>query len=216
MRIHNTLWLCLLLAFTVFANDTTKSVEDHFVAGEALFIQIAADSSSLFNGAFPVSRDGFADFPILGKVYVLDQTPTQLATFIAEKGSTYMKDTHVKAIPAVRMTFLGNWKRQGMFFVNPQGTFWDAVLYTQGPLNEKNIHKLKVQRGHEKLAIDVLDVYSKGTTLVDAGIQTGDIVILPTPGQGFWFYFKDVVMVTASITTAVAGIISTYLLIDRL
>jgi len=196
--------------------DSKSPKNEHFVAGELVFVHVTADSNSLLNGAFFIDKEGFVEIPILGKLYILNHTPESFARIISEKGAAYMKDTHVTTRPVIRMTYLGNWKKPGMYYTNPDIALWDALYRSQGPINEKNIKKMYVLRGNDRLTIDVLDAYSKGTSIVDAGMQSGDIIILPTPGQGFWYYFRDSFTLIATIATSIGTVVNTYLLIDRM
>ncbi len=203
----------------VKANTSGRKVpEEWFIAGEALTIRIPADSSSILNGGYPIDAEGYVDLPILGKVFVTDKNRKEFQAFLKAQLAHYMKDTHITARPAIRISFLGGFLRPGMHYIHPDDVVWDAFIRSGGVALqvqvEEEIHKMLVMRGSQKLHIKPLDIFSSGLTLREAGILSGDIFVMPIPieKKGFWLYFKDGVSVFASVISVAASLMTTYLL----
>jgi len=186
---------------------------DRFVAGEALAIDVVLDTLAFLNGGYPIDSAGYVDLPVLGKVIVGGRTRDEVETFLGAKLANYLKDTHIKAVPAIRITWLGHWVKAGQYYVSPHATVWEAVYMAGGIAGERNLDKLVVRRGSETLEIPVLDGYSNGATLAGTGIRSGDIVIIPVPraDEGFWYWFRETLTLTAQIATIATAAMSTYL-----
>jgi protein involved in polysaccharide export with SLBB domain len=192
---------------------STAPGDDRFVAGEAATFNIPLDSNSFLKGGYPIDSAGFVDLPVIGRVQVADRTSEEVELFLAQKLSNYLKDTHVHAEPAIRLTLLGNWVRQGQYYVSPQSTVWEAVRMAGGIAGERNLNKLKVMRGSKDIEVPLLDDYSKGMTLAASGVKSGDIFVIPVPrdNTGGWYWFKEGITATASIATIITSVLSLYL-----
>lgn len=184
-----------------------------FKANEGLIIRVPLDTASVINGSYPIDSAGFVTLPVVGRLYVHDQTSSQLETFLAKRMSQYLRDTHVMATPVVRLSMLGFWQRPGMHYVDPSLSVWDACRVVGGPAGEANIDEWSVMRGSQVLAISLLDEFSKGTSLRNAGVRSGDIFVIPQPNpqSGFWYWFRESLTVTAQIAGIVGTTLTAYL-----
>ena len=220
--------LLLFLLFIPFISqsnevlDSAKTIkrvrtipEETFVAGEALYIKADADSSAIINGGYPINVAGYIDIPILGKYHVAGKSREQLEKDLGEKLASYLRDTHLRVRPAIRLNFLGHFQIPGMHYIMPDDVVWDAFRYAGGPATEYNWKKMKLMRGSEFVEIDLHSAFSQGLTLREAGIKTGDTFLIPTPTErGFWFYFKETIMVTGSLAGTISAVLSTYLFVE--
>jgi protein involved in polysaccharide export with SLBB domain len=193
---------------------TAPLPEERFVAGEAMTVDVVLDTVAFLNGGYPIDSSGYVDMPLLGKIMVGGKTREEVENYLSSKLANYLRDTHIQAVPAIRITWLGHWVKAGQYYVSPKSTVWDAVYMAGGIAGERNIDKLEVQRGTQKILLNVLDAYSKGTTLAGAGIQSGDIVIIPVPrpDEGFWYWFKESLTLTTQVATVVTSAMTAYIL----
>lgn len=191
----------------------TEPRMQRFVAGNALTIEIPLDTAGLIRGGYPIDSAGFADLPVVGRVLVADRTQDEVETFLAERLSNYLKDTHLKVSPAWRITLLGYFTHQGQYYVPPSSTVWEAVRLAGGMAGERTVDKITVLRGGHEVNIPFLDMYSQGRTLANGGFQSGDIVVVPVPrdNTGAWYWFKETIGVTAQLTSIVTGVITLYI-----
>lgn len=197
---------------------TTAPRDEKFVAGQALTVEVPLDSSGLIRGGYPIDSAGYVDFPILGRVFVHDKTQEDVEGFLAEKLANYLKDTHLKVTPALRLTMLGYWQRQGMYYVSPHATVWEAARMAGGLGGERTIDEIKVLRGSKETKIPFLDEYSLGRTLASAGVISGDIFMAPVPrdNTGAWYWFKESLSITAQIATIASTVITLYITYELL
>lgn len=215
----------ILLAFSAgYAAGTAQTLatapsDERFVAGEALAIDIPMDTSAFLIGGYPIDSAGYAELPILGRIEVGGKQRGMVEEFVGQKLSNYLKDTHIQITPAIRLTLLGHWGRQGQYYVSSRTTVWEAVYRAGGIGGERNLDKIKVMRGEGELPISLLSEYSKGTTLAAAGIRSGDIFVMPVPrdNTGAWYWFRETLGATAEIATVASTLLTayiTYLLIE--
>jgi protein involved in polysaccharide export with SLBB domain len=217
-RFRHVLALCLLIAcgipVLVSAQGLATGTHDEvFVAGEAMSIEVPLDSTAFLNGGYAVDSAGYAELPVLGRIEVAGKTRDQVEDYLSQKLSNYLKDTHVKAVPAIRLTLLGFWTRQGQYYVSPKTTVWEAVYGAGGIGGERNLEKIKVMRGETDLHISLLNEYSSGRTLAAAGIRSGDLFVIPVPrdNTGAWYWFKEGLTATAQLATIFGTVLTAYI-----
>ena len=210
--------LLLLPQARASANLATAPRDGHFHAGEALTVEVPLDSAGLIRGGYPIDSAGYVDFPVIGKVYVHDRTQEEVEGFLSEKLANYLKDTHIKVSPAMRLTMLGYWTRQGQYYVPPNATVWEAAHLAGGLAGERTLSKIKVLRGSKETEIPFLDEYSSGKTLLAAGFRSGDIIVVPVPrdNAGFWYWFRESLNVTAQIASIAGTVITLYITYELL
>ncbi len=222
--------LCALLGFAGSASAQTPAQtppqdaastlsraadeNDLFVAGEALTLKVPLDTASFLNGGYPIDSAGFVELPVLGKFLVAGRYRSEVEGYLGQKFANYLKDTHIEAMPAIRITLLGHFVRQGMYYLNPRATVWDAVYLSGGLAGERTLDRIEILRGTQVTAISFLDEYSKGATFNKAGIRSGDIVVVPVPRDnvGFWYWFRETVTMTAQIAAILTSAMSAYII----
>jgi protein involved in polysaccharide export with SLBB domain len=203
-------WVMAQEAATVASDDP---IQERFKAGQALSIKVPLDTGSILKGGYPIDSSGYVEIPVLGRLFVAEKTRGELETYLSEKLSNYLKDTHIQVTPCIRITMLGFWVHQGQYYMSPSTTVWEAVLRAGGIGGERNLDKITVQRGSQVTNIAFLDAYSREITLAKAGIHSGDLVIIPIPrdNTGFWYWFQQSLGVTAQLASVAGGVLSIYL-----
>jgi protein involved in polysaccharide export with SLBB domain len=199
---------------TVNLEAAGSTHDEVFVAGEALTIEVALDTAAFLGGGYPIDSAGFVELPILGKYLVAGRSRDELEAFLGQKFANYLRDTHIKVMPAIRLTLLGFWIHQGMYYVNPKSTVWEAVYISGGMAGERTIDEIEVKRGTTTTRISFLDEYSRGATLQAAGFHSGDIIVVPIPREntGFWYWFTQGITTTAQIATILTSAMSAYII----
>lgn len=191
----------------------TAPRSERFKAGEALTLSSATDTGSFLDGGYPIDSAGYVDLPIVKRVQVHGRTQDELEAFLSEKLSIHLRDVHLKAAPAIRLTLLGNFERQGLHYVDPKATLWEAMRQAGGMADERKLDEIRVRRGSGTVDIDVWEQYSRGATVAAAGFRSGDVIVLPVarPDEGFWFYFRETLSATAQIATIASTVLTVYI-----
>jgi protein involved in polysaccharide export with SLBB domain len=191
----------------------TAPSDERFVPGEALHLDVSLDSAAFLNGGYAIDSAGYASVPVLGRIQVGGKSQGEVEEFLGQKLSNYLRDTHIRATPAIRLTLLGHFVRQGQYYVSPKATLWEAVRAAGGIAGERNLDKITVQRGEETIAISFLNEYSAGKTLLAAGIRSGDIFVIPVPrdNTGAWYWFRESLGATAQIATIASTLLTAYI-----
>ncbi len=211
--------VCSVFSAPVAPPANPSGDDSTFKAGETILIKVPLDTASVFNGAFPIDADGYVTLPVLGRLYIHNQRASDVADYISKQAAPYLRDIHVTVTPVIRLTLLGYWQHPSMVYVSPEASVWEACHLVGGPAGEVNLDKWKVYRGSQPLNISLLDEFSRGTTLRGAGVQSGDIFVIPVPNpnSGFWYAFRqtlDVVAQLAAVTASVFTVYLTYLIVD--
>lgn len=190
----------------------TAPREEIFNAGEALTVEVPLDTAGVIRGGYPIDSAGYADLPVVGRVLVGGKSQFEVEGYLAERLANYLKDTHIKVSPAWRITLLGHFERQGMYYVPASTTVWEAARLGGGIAGERTLEDIEVMRGSGVTDIRFLDVYSQGKTLAAAGFKSGDIVVVPVPrdNTGAWYWFKETIGVTAQVAGVLTGFATFY------
>lgn len=196
----------------------TAPREEIFNAGEALTVEVPLDSSGVIQGGYPIDSAGYADLPVVGRVLVGGKSQFEVEGYLAERLANYLKDTHIKVTPAWRITLLGHFERQGMYYVPASTTVWETAKLAGGIAGERTIDDIDVLRGESVTGIRFLDAYSKGRTLANAGFKSGDIVVVPVPrdNTGAWYWLKESIGVTAQLASIVTSFLTLYITYELL
>jgi protein involved in polysaccharide export with SLBB domain len=180
------LGLCLLSAAAESPCAQAGSKErpvpiEEFFAGDAIRIDIPADTGSVLEGVYPIDGSGLADLPIAGRVVVAGKNRQNIEQYLAGLWAPYLKDTHVKAIPVIRVAIMGNVKNPGYYYPSPDAVIYDAINLAGGPVLPYDLEETAHLRGGQELSDNVAESISKSMTLREAGIITGDEILLPIP-----------------------------------
>lgn len=207
--------ILLLFGALLFGQEggRTLSVLSVLKAGEGMEIRVPLDTAAVINGSYAIDSSGYANIPIVGRVFVHDKPTYEIETLLSGKLANYLRDTHIMISPVIRLALIGHWQNPGMHYVNSEVSVWEACLAVGGPNGEGNMDKWVVMRGSKRLPIELLNEFSKGTSLRKAGIQSGDIFVIPVPDPdtGFWYWFREYLTVTAQIAAIASTVLTAYI-----
>lgn len=189
-------------------------------SGEALRIQVPADSAAPLNGFFAIDLSGFADLPIVGRMQVGGRTPGEVETALSKSLGARLRGAAPRVSGAMRLGFVGTWARPGDQFLPADASLWDALLAAGGPAPGSQ-GVAQIMRGNDLLVqVSVLGDYAKQTTLRGVGIRSGDIFMLspafPPPQRSTWDVFKEGLSVTTQIMAVMGSLLSLWLTYDIL
>lgn len=154
---------------------------EEFLAGDAIRIEVPADTGSVLDGVYPIDGQGMADLPIAGKVVVAGKTRANIEQYLAGLWAPLLKDAHVQATPAIRVAVMGNVKLPGYYYPSPDAVIFDVINMAGGPLQPWKIEDTQHIRGREVVNKRLIDYVSRSMTLRESGIVSGDEILLPVP-----------------------------------
>jgi hypothetical protein len=178
--------ICLALGLTPALAEKAHAKDrevprEEFLAGDAIRVVIPADTGSVLKGIYPIDATGMADLPIAGRVVVAGKSRQNIEQYLAGIWAPYLKDTHVQAIPVIRVAVMGNVKVPGYYYPSPDAVIYDAINLAGGPVlpfkMEKTAHLRAGYHVNDKLTVAI----SQGQTLREAGIVSGDEILVPVP-----------------------------------
>lgn len=186
---------------------------EEFLAGDAVRILIPADTGSVLKGVYPIDGQGLADLPIAGKVVVAGKTRANIEQYLQGLWAPYLKDAHVQATPAIRLAIMGNVKFPGYYYPSPDAVIFDAINMAGGPLQPWKIDKTEHIRARSTVNGKLVDYISRGMTLREAGILTGDEILLPVPER---ITMKEAIPLIGTALAVILNAMTIYFLtVDR-
>lgn len=210
--------LFLLLAacavLPAFGQAKERSVpREEFLAGDAIRIAIPADTGSVLKGVFPIDGQGMADLPIAGRVVVAGKTRENIEQYLEGLWAPLLKDAHVQATPAIRLAILGNVKFPGYYYPSPDAVIFDAINMAGGPLLPFELEETEHIRGGKVVTDDLIENISRSQTLREAGVVSGDEIMLPIPAR---ITMKEAIPLIGTALAIVLNAMTIYFLtVDR-
>jgi protein involved in polysaccharide export with SLBB domain len=186
---------------------------EDFLAGEAIKIVIPADTGSVLKGIYPIDGTGMADLPITGRVVIAGKNRLNIEQYLAGIWAPYLKDTHVQAIPVIRVAIMGNVKTPGFYYPSPDAVIFDAINLAGGPVLPFKLEKTAHLRAGREVNDDVIKSISKSMTLREAGIVSGDEILVPVPER---ITMKEAIPLVGTALAIVLNAMTIYFLtVDR-
>ena len=86
--------------------------------GVSAFISIMTNEASIYLNSYMINDTGYIDFPIIGKIFVQNQTINQIKDKIQVAVDEYLKETNVQVkLVNFKITMLGQVVRPGKYYV---------------------------------------------------------------------------------------------------
>lgn len=152
---------------------------EQFLAGECIRIDVPADTGTLFDTVYAIDGEGMADLPIAGRIVVAGKSRANIEQYLAGIWAPYLKDTHIKATPAIRVSVTGSVKLPGYYYPHPDQTVYDVISMAGGPTTPYKLDEIEHRRAGDPISDDLAHNISRGQTLREAGVDSGDEIMLP-------------------------------------
>jgi polysaccharide export outer membrane protein len=203
-------FFCILFSEIANAQDPaqwTKSVISMaiFKPGDGVRIRVwdlyQKRNTTDLNNDYPINPEGFIVMPLIGEIRVKGVTPHELQKELQKKFQAYLDMPYVLVSPLIRITLQGAFNKPGVYFVEPSSSVWNAIALADGPNGQCNLAKMRVERGG-KVAISsgtFFKAYESGTSLEEAGVESGDQIIGPLHRGLNIYFFINLVNLFATI-----------------
>jgi protein involved in polysaccharide export with SLBB domain len=174
-----------------------------FQPGDGLDVNTFPDTSSFLNRTFAIDDRGYVDFPLVGRVNVMQMTEDQLIGFIKNNFKNYTRSPNVSVKPMLRLSMIGGFISPGLYYVDYGNSFWEAIRLAGGPVREDGFSEMKWERNGKKMIADLTPFIQQGVSLKQMGFKSGDIIWTPSPdAETTWdIVTRDVLPIMAFVTT---------------
>lgn len=208
---------CLTLLAPVFSGSAQakerQAPREDFLAGDAIQIMIPADTGSVLKGVYPIDGTGMADLPIAGRVVIAGKNRQNIEQYLAGIWAPYLKDTHVQAIPVIRVAIMGNVREPGYYYPSPDAVIYDAIKMAGGPLLPFKMEETSHLRAGRTINDELTEQISQGLTLRESGIVSGDEILIPVPER---ITMKEAIPLIGTALAIVLNAMTIYFLtVDR-
>ncbi len=184
--------------------------EEQFLSGECIRIWIPADTGTTFDTVYAIDGQGMADLPIAGRIVVAGKNRLNIEKYLGELWAPYLKDTHVQATPAIRVSVTGGVKLPGYYYPHPDQNVYDVINMAGGPLLPYDLDEIEHRRAGSALNDDLAEKISAGHTLREAGIASGDEIVVPIVRKVSW---PEAIPLIATALTIVLNALTLYILV---
>jgi len=172
-----------------------------FAKGDAIRVTVPTDTSSFVNGVYRIDDNGNVILPLIGRTRVTTMTTHEVSHMIDTTFARYLSFPDVRVEPLVRVAFIGGFYRPGLYYVDPELSFWDALAMSGGPQRRDGISRLRWERDGEVLSKDLIEEVTSGQSLSSMGFLSGDQITVTTrPERTAWEVFRNDVLPVLSLT----------------
>ena len=184
-----------------------------FLAGDALRLRVYPDTNSFVNGVYPIDGNGFANFPILGLVKLVDLGADSLASLLLETYLKYLRYPNLQVDPLMRVAFVGGFYKPGLYYVDPKNTLFQSMTLTGGTIREDGIQKLRLERDKSVVKANLVADFQSGKSLLELGYKSGDqICVMQRPLETRWDVVRNNVIPVLSVAlSAISTAATVYL-----
>ena len=190
-----------------------EAPREEFLAGDAIQILIPADTGSVLKGVYPIDGTGMADLPIAGRVVIAGKNRQNIEQYLAGIWAPYLKDTHVQAIPVIRVAIMGNVREPGYYYASPDAVIYDAIKMAGGPLLPFKMEETAHLRAGKVINDELTVQISRSLTLRESGIVSGDEILIPVPER---ITMKEAIPLIGTALAIVLNAMTIYFLtVDR-
>ena len=172
--------LVLGLTFLICFSDPALAADDEmpFLPGRALQVTIWQEPE--LSGEYSIDSDGYVILSLIGRMQVSRFTKDSLKSYLTAEYSNYLRNPIIMIEPLIRIGILGQVKHPGLFKVSPHTPLWDVVDLAGGPSIKANMKKFQIMRDGEIVDSDLLVGFEQGSSLQNIGIESGDLVLVPS------------------------------------
>jgi len=184
--------------------------------GDAIAIEVSADTTSFLNGVYVIDDVGNISLPVLGKVNLNQYDEIKLKNYLVDNFKNQLIYQYIDIEPRIRIGLLGGFTRPGFYYVNPKITFWELMRISGGPLERKLFKKSVLRRGEQKIKLDIIEEIKDANNLIELGIKSGDVIEIPNPTErGTWDKIVTILPLISTMATFVSVYVSYQLIRTR-
>jgi len=199
---RSTAWLLIALLLALAGPPATRAQEYTIGPGDVLTIMVWGHPD--LSSDYMVDPDGFAPFPLIGRVKASGATPREVATALTEAlGKDYLVNPQVivsvKAYLSQKVTILGEAAKPGVFYLTGPTTLVD-ILSKAGWLAKgagKEILLVREPQPVASVAADGapsiqrlnIDKIQAGNAAENVRLQAGDTVFVASRDENTFRFF---------------------------
>ncbi|MGH7500872.1 MAG: polysaccharide biosynthesis/export family protein [Longimicrobiales bacterium] len=196
----------MALALILFLIGITRSVaraqppaEVRLRSGDQLDVQIKNEPE--LSGLYPVTTEGAAMLPLVGRVDVAGRPFADVETAIRALYAKELADPDVLITPLQRVSVLGEVRLPGFQWVDPMATPRDAIVLSGGLTPSANHDRIVLLRAESEVRLSMADDGAMTPVLLRSGDQL-------TIGRRSWVRENLGILIGAAASVAAAAVTS--------
>ena len=160
------------------ATLVTTSVSSYTLRpGDVLMVNVWGQES--FSGQFQIDENERFLYPVLGEISTRNLTISQVRDTLTAGLETLFNSPFVTVSPRFRVSVLGHVTNPGLYTIDPTLTTIDVVAMAGGPSVNGNLNDIRLRRMNETESIDYEAEDTRGRTLREIGVRSGDQIFVP-------------------------------------
>lgn len=180
--IHSAVLIVAVLSGSVSAQEpaaiVTTGVSSYTLRpGDVLQINVWGQEA--FSGQFQIDENWRILYPVLGEIDTRNLTVAELRDNLRSGLETLFNNPFLTVTPRFRISVLGHVTSPGLYTIDPTLTAIDVVAMAGGPSRNGNLNDIRILRRNETSSVSYTDEVTRGRTLHEAGVRSGDQIYVP-------------------------------------
>lgn len=149
-----------------------------FHVGDRILLRVEGEAQ--LSDTFTVTAGPALALPVLGSIPLAGVTRAAIQPYLTTQLGRFIKDPVVHARALVRVAVLGEVAKPGFYAVPTDLVLSDALMVAGGPTRDANMAALRIDRSGDRMgAAAIRNALTRGTTLDDLGLHSGDGILVP-------------------------------------
>lgn len=175
-KISTKIILLVAIVFTAIANSQILNPGD----GVRITFYNISDNIS---GDYYIQQNGMLQLPFIGLLDTKGRDFKFIKSDIITKYDSLYKDPELTVQPLLRINVLGEVRNPGYYYVTDVEKLSGILALAGGVTGAAASKEVYILRGEQEIELDVTEIVSKGNTVADLGLRSGDRIFVP---RSFW------------------------------
>ena len=169
-----------------FAPVNHVPVSPNYVMGPGDELQLTVWGQVNFSRRLTVDSSGDIFLPEVGQLALAglkyeDAAPV-LKAGIGRVYKNFNLSVAMDRLRSIQVFVVGEARRPGSYTVSSLSTLINAIFESGGPSSRGSMRRIELKRGNTTYNFDLYDLLVRGDKSKDAGLDTGDVILIPPAG----------------------------------
>ena len=155
--------------------------------GDRIFLSVEGEKA--LTDSFTVARGPSVELPVVGIVSLAGVRVSDLESHLTTAIARFYRNpiVRVKVRSRMRLSVIGEVNKPGFYELPTDALLSDVITLAGGPAKEAKLDRMRLERGDSIMleGVPLRKAIDGGASLTQLGVQSGDRLVVRSPGPGF-------------------------------
>ena len=152
-------------------------------------IVLTVEGEKALTDSFTVAAGPSVELPVIGIVSLAGIRVSDLEPYLTTAIARFFRNpiVRVKVRSRMRLSVIGEVNKPGFYDVPTDALLSDVITLAGGPAKEAKLDRMRLERGDSTMleGVRLRKAIDGGVSLTQLGVQSGDRLVVKSPGVGF-------------------------------